>query len=156
MPLGSLEVCVSAWLWRRRGLVAGLTFRSPIDGCPNESRKQRVRLERFALEFGVELNSYKPGMVWDLDDFDQAAVGTGARESQAIRLKLLAILIVEFVPVAMSLINVLGIVRLARDAVGIQHRGLGPQSHCATHLRHILLFIKQADHWVFRVFVEFA
>ena len=39
-----------------------------------------MRFQRFALEFWVKLDSDKPGMIGYFHNFNQAAIGTRARE----------------------------------------------------------------------------
>ena len=112
--------------------------------------------KRFAFKFGVELNCNKPGMVGNLNDFNQTTIGAGSSEPQSIRFKLLPVLIVELVSVAMTLIDIFSVISFAGDAVEIQHGRLGTQSHRATHLRDILLFVKQANHRMSCVLVKFT
>ena len=49
----------------------------------DEISEKRVRSEGLRLQFRVELDADEPGMVLDLDDLGQAAVGRHAREYQA-------------------------------------------------------------------------
>ena len=58
---------------------------------------------RLGLKFGMELNGQEPGVVAQLDDLDNDAVGTGARRDQAVLLKRLAVFIVKLVAMAMAL-----------------------------------------------------
>ncbi len=61
-----------------------------------------MRSHRFGFEFWVELTAEEPGMISDLDDFNEIVVGRGSRYDQAGIFKLLTIGIIEFVSVAMA------------------------------------------------------
>src|SRR5258708_31361103 len=82
---GSLPiVTLPAWTWR--GVVAsvGIVMLAPVRTrshqaglvkCgANEGGKERVRLERFRFELGMELHADEPGMAGELDDLGQLAI----------------------------------------------------------------------------------
>src|SRR5436190_510446 len=71
----------------------------------NESAEERMRLMRFAMEFGVELAGDIEGMLGQLDDLYQLSVGSMPAENPTGLLEPLAIGIVEFVAMTVSLID---------------------------------------------------
>ena len=79
--------------------------------------KQRVRLAGAALELGVGLGGYEPGVFGQLDHLDQAAVGREARHDEARFLQPAAIGVAHLVAVAMPLVYELG--------------AIGRMRHCA-------------------------
>ena len=104
-----------------------------------------------ALELGVELNRHKPGMVGELHDFDERAVGVCAGDHQAGRLEPLAIPRVELVAVAVSLGDRLATIGRGGPRVLGEHTWLSPEPHRAPLLHHPLLLLHEADHRVGRV-----
>src|SRR4051794_23096158 len=61
----------------------------------DETREERMRLERAALELRVKLDADKPPMVGTLDDFGEFAVGRHAGKDQARSFELVAIMDVD-------------------------------------------------------------
>ena len=59
---------------------------------PDEAGEQRVRLERAALQLGMELDADEPGMVGPLDDLGQLAVGRHAGEDQPALFQRIAVM----------------------------------------------------------------
>ncbi len=64
-----------------------------------------MRSHRSGLELGMKLTTDKPGMINHLDDFHQLIVRRDAADHQPLFRQLLAILVVKFVAVAMTLDN---------------------------------------------------
>jgi len=122
----------------------------------NKGGKKRVGGERFGLEFGMKLHSDKPGMLWQFHDFDKRAIGACSGKPHPIGFELLAVLVIEFITMAMPLGNLARPIRLAAAAVTVQLCHLPPQSHRAAHLRDVTLFIEQADHGMRRILIELA
>ena len=75
----------------------------------------------------MELHRDKPGMVGNLDDFDQASVGTRADHVHPPVGKLLPIVVVELIAVAMTLGNRLLAIARQRFTVSSQNGWLRPQ-----------------------------
>ena len=71
----------------------------------DEAFEQRMRLVRLAHEFRVELARHKKGMVFQLDDFHQLAVGRKAAEHETGFLEFFAVAVVEFIAMAMAFID---------------------------------------------------
>src|SRR5690606_27121615 len=76
-------------------------FRTLPEGGGDEIPEQRVRTVRPGTEFGVELGGHKPRMVLQFDNLHQPAVRGGSRKAVTHPFQLFAILVVEFIPVAM-------------------------------------------------------
>ena len=67
--------------------------------------KQGVRCERLGFQFRMELYADEPRVVTPLNDFGQGAVWGHAREQQPTFFKLLAVLRINFIPVAVALFD---------------------------------------------------
>src|SRR3546814_3109260 len=63
----------------------------------DETREQRMRIERLRLEFRMELHPDKPWMVRALNDFRQHAVGRHARKDEPALFELFAIRAVDLI-----------------------------------------------------------
>src|SRR5262249_15531979 len=83
----------------------------------DERLEERVRLHGLRLEFGVELATEEPGMVRQFADFDIRAVRSLAGDAQPRCAQSLLVLAIEFVSMAMALVNFLRAVRAIREAV---------------------------------------
>ena len=71
----------------------------------NETLEERMRLMGFAVEFGMELTGDEEGVLWYLDDLDQFAIGSMTAETETCLFEFVAIGVVEFVAVAVALID---------------------------------------------------
>ncbi len=90
-----------------------------------------MRPGRLGLEFRVELHGQEPGMVQQLDDFDDRAVRAGSGSDQAMLVESLAIIIVKFIPMTMPFADPFHTVSPAGQAVRREHAGPGSQAHGA-------------------------
>jgi hypothetical protein len=72
----------------------------------DEIFKQRMGFQRLGFELGMELATEKPGMVLDLDDFDKPVIRVLSREKKAGSRQYRLVLGVEFVAMAVALINI--------------------------------------------------
>ena len=87
-----------------------MLYKSRLRECrANEITEERVRGKRFRLQFGVKLCADIPGMVWNLDDLGQAAVGAHPREAQTAVFEPVLVFDIDFVTVAMPFRNGLGL-----------------------------------------------
>src|SRR5512137_2516637 len=71
-------------------------------GGADERREQRVRRERPGFQLRMVLYADEPGMVGDLDDLGQDAVGRHAGEAQAHLLQPVLVVDVDLVAVAVA------------------------------------------------------
>src|SRR5947208_9540088 len=74
-------------------------------GGADEAFEQRMRLVRFAAEFGMKLAGDEEGVVLQFDHLDQLAVGRSAAEDEVRFLELVAISIVELVTVPVPFVD---------------------------------------------------
>src|SRR5512136_3127472 len=81
-------------------------FEAMLITCSNKRYKQRMRLERLGLEFGVELASQEPGMVFDFDDLDQLVLRIPPGKEQPGPGQVAFVGRVEFIAVAMPLLYI--------------------------------------------------
>ena len=64
-----------------------------------------MRGEGFAFQLGVELDADEPGVVLDLDDLGEFAVGAHAGKDQPAGLKLVAVFHVNLIAVAVAFLD---------------------------------------------------
>ena len=69
----------------------------------NERTEQRMRLERFGFELGMELAADEEGVPRNLDDLNIGAVRCGAAQAQASAGEKSFVLAIEFVAMTMAL-----------------------------------------------------
>ena len=74
-----------------RRSVARTAGLAPLEGGGDEVAEQGMSLGGLRLELGVELDGQEPGMIAQLHDLDDRAVGAGAGGDQAVFLERLAI-----------------------------------------------------------------
>ena len=111
---------------------------------------------RTALELRVELGTHEPGVVRDLHDLHQAAVGRLSCQSHALGLHICPVVVVELKAVAVTLGDLRRAVQ--RITVGIlgQHAGVLAQTHGAALFRHVHLVGHQGNDRVLRGLGEFG
>src|SRR5271165_1200858 len=90
---------------------------------PDKRRKQRMRLQRFGLELGMELAAQEVGMVGDLHDFDVRAVGRCAADAQPAGGYHAFILAIELVAMAMPLADLVLPVRSVSQRARLEFAG---------------------------------
>src|SRR5690349_19645097 len=100
----------------------------------DERAEQRVRLERFGFEFGMELTAEIPRMIFQLTNFDVDGVGSFTCEAQAVALEDVLIFAIEFVTMPMALADFGLAISRARDAAVSQLAGISAQAHGAAEL----------------------
>jgi hypothetical protein len=93
----------------------------------------------------MELNPDKPGVAWQLEDFDEPAVGRQSREGSSQGCELIPVGVVEFVPVAVALMYQVGIIYLGDERVLLKLAGVAPQPHGASQTLDVLLIGHQVD-----------
>src|SRR5450759_2293201 len=71
----------------------------------NETLEQRMRLVRFAQKFRMELARHEERMILEFDDLHQLAIGRKPAENETSLLEFLAVGVVEFIAMAVALIN---------------------------------------------------
>ena len=113
--------------------------------CPHEVHEEGVGMEDGGGVFGMELGADEPGVVGEFDDFDEVGVGIGADALHAVLLEVGEVAVVEFVAVAVALLDG----GLAVDGVGLaafaQLAGVGSEAHSAAHAGDGLLLFHEVD-----------
>src|ERR1700682_5129801 len=102
----------------------------------------------------MELRAEVEGVVWDLDDLDQAPIGREAGELHPVSGQQLAVRVVELVPVPVPLEHALLSVRAWGERAALEHAGIAPEAHGAALFRDVALLREQVDHRVWREGVE--
>src|SRR5882762_7326060 len=80
-------------------------------------------------EFGMELAADEPGMRRQLDHLAQLLPLGEAGDAQAFVLQALNVLVVDLIAMTMALVDHVRAVGLAREAPGLERRGLSTQPH---------------------------
>src|SRR3954447_14332607 len=102
--------------------------------CLDESREQRMRLQRLRLELGVELHGDVPGMRRELEDLDELAVERAADDLESALGQRLLIQAVEFVPMTMALVDHVAAVERVRTGARTKLARIRTQAHGATEV----------------------
>ena len=110
------------------------TSRDCVDGGLDERGEQRVRSERLRLQLRVKLHADEPGVVRQLDDLGQAAVGRHAGEAQAGRAQAVDVVDVDLVAVAVALADRGLLVDAMHEAAALEHAGVGAKPHRAAEI----------------------
>src|SRR5712691_10075572 len=111
---------------RDRGLgLAGLVLQSGLD----ERRKERMAAAGRRREFGMELAADEPRVRWQLDHLAQLLALGEAGNAQALVLQSLHVLVVDFVAVAVALVDHVRAVDLASEAPRFERGPLSPEPH---------------------------
>src|SRR3954447_2078056 len=137
---------------RRRGLAHG---RAVLQRGADELPEQRSRALGPGLELGVVLRGDEERVVLELDDLDQPLVGRRARSDQACRLEPCAEADVDFVTVAVTLVDdALVVVERSRPRARVELDGIGAEAHRPAEVGDLLLLGQQVDDGVRRLGVE--
>src|SRR5712691_13396702 len=120
--------------------LAGLVLQGGFD----ESREKRMAGTRRRRKLGVELAADQPGMRRQLDHFAQLLALGDPGYAQALVLQPLHVLVVDFVAVAMALVDDIGAVDLARKAARLERRGLRAQAHRAAEVGFVVAALDPA------------
>src|SRR5947209_1458282 len=96
---------------------------------------------RPALKFWMELRGHKPGMIGQLDHFNQAIVRGSATDNHAMHFHTLTELIVELVAMTMTLKHNGFTVSLICVRSGSEAADPVAKAHCTAFIRHISLCV---------------
>ena len=94
-------------------------FHIKLKHCPDKISKQRMRAVWPRLKFRVELDSNKPRMAQNFDNFNQFFIGRQARKAHSSLNQSGPIAVVNLITMAMSLIYQLIGVDSAANAFGL-------------------------------------
>src|ERR1700730_11749534 len=113
-----------------RGVMAGSSNQARlIKGRADERREERVRLEGFRFELGMELHADEPRVIGKLDDFGQHAVRRYAGKAQPGLLQSVLVSDIDLVAMAMPLADLGRAVNLRYPALRREHRLIGADPH---------------------------
>ena len=126
----------------------------PIQRGADQTAEERVRAVRAAFELRVVLDAHEEGQIVQLHGLYQVPAGRHAREREPRPRELLPIIVVEFIAVAVALLNK----RLPVTAV---HRrphhdlaGIGAQAQRAALVNPVTLARHEVDNLVFAELIE--
>src|SRR6266851_2460610 len=113
-----------------RGVTTEHSHEARLVECgAHKGGKERVRLERFRFELGMELHADKPRMIGEFDNFRQHSVRRHARKRQPRRLPTWPIADVDFIAMAMPLADSGSAVDLRNPAVRREYGFVGDKPH---------------------------
>ena len=104
-----------------------------------------MRVQDGAAVLGVVLRADVPSLVGEFDNLGESAFGVHTGNRHASRLKLLAVLVVEFKAVAVTLLNVGHTISLCNLRARFHTAGIGAQTHRSTHVGYRLLVLHEVD-----------
>src|SRR5437762_10832050 len=116
--------------------------------------EQRVRPRRTALELGMELCSYKPGMVSQFDNLHKAIVGRSTTYNETVGLHPFAIIVIELKTMAMAFKNDRLIVCLMGFCTGGETTNPVAKTHCATFVSDLTLGVHEINDWMLSVWIK--
>jgi hypothetical protein len=94
------------------------------------------------FKFGMELGGHEKWMIWILDDFDEALFFRDRGDDESGLLELVLVIGVEFIPVAVALMDSVGSsIEFMGFRAGNEDGLAGTQSHGASHIGDALLFL---------------
>ncbi len=100
-----------------------------LDSGFEEGKEEGVRSEGAGLELGMKLSSKEERVVREFKNFHQILVGIDAGEDEAGGGKLVAIVIIEFVAVAVAFGDSVGFVGAVGESVFSEGAGVAAQTH---------------------------
>src|SRR5437588_10301241 len=104
--------------------------------------EQRVRLVRLALKFGVILASQKIGMISQLDQLGERAIGRGAGNFEALLAHLVTIFHVELITMPMALEHFVAPINLLRESAVLNFCRPGSEPHTGAFVPDLALFFE--------------
>ena len=95
-------------------------------------------------------------MIDQFDNLNQFVVRAGSRKPHVVCHKLLAVCIVEFIPMPMSLTHLICAITGVGEALRIETCFLRTESHRSTFVRNRFLIIEQTNHRMRTIFIKLA
>jgi hypothetical protein len=83
-----------------------------LQGRLDKAFKERMTIHWARFEFRMELAAQEPGMIFDLDNLDEPAVGRDPAQHHALGGKAFAIVVVEFITMPVALGNLFAAIDL--------------------------------------------
>src|ERR1035437_4342088 len=106
----------------------------------DETAEERVRSVGFGKKLGVKLAGDEPRMIAQFDQFDAIVLAVNAGNRQARLHQLIAVGVVDFVPVTMAFADFIAAVQFSRLRAGDELRSLSAQPHRAAFGLDAFLF----------------
>src|SRR5690606_12280639 len=135
-----------------------------LESGPDKALEQAVAIPGCRGEFRVELARHKPGVIRNLHHFHQRFVTGATGNSQASTFQLRQVVVVDFIPVTVTLNNSLLAIALVYGGILLQRTSLRPQTHGATQVGFLAAGLRlagsvlplrdQTHHWMGGVFTE--
>src|SRR5689334_12648883 len=98
-----------------------------------------MRTRRAGLELGMELTTDEPRVRLDLDHLDQRTIRRQSAKIQSMLDERVAILVVDFVTMAVSLTDLGHAVNLCSEGFSPEPAWIRAESHRAAHVGNMLL-----------------
>src|SRR6267142_6992380 len=105
--------------------------------------EQRVRLIWFALKFGVILASQKIGMISQLNQLGERAIGRSAGDFEAFLAHLVTIFHVELVAMPLAFEHFVAPINLLRETAVLKFCRPGSEPHTGAFVPDLALFFEQ-------------
>ena len=104
----------------------------------------------------MELHSDEPSQGRNLNNLHQVRFGVDTDTLHTSFLKFLFVVIVEFIAMAVTFLNVLALIGFESLGILVEHTFVSSQTHCAAHVGDGLLFFHDIDNIVRSLFIHLA
>ena len=102
----------------------------------------------------MKLHTNKPGVVFQFNDLHKVLIGVNTHAGHTIFFVFFKVLIVELVPVPVSLRHIHCLIYAVRKGILLNFTGVFTEPHCPTQPFDLFLFFHQIDDWIFGVRVH--
>src|SRR5687767_4276284 len=146
-------------LWTGGNRLAHFSAEPPlaVRDCRSYKRaEQRMRLERFRLEFGVELAAQEPRMVRQFADLDIDSIGSLPGQAQTMAGEDLFVFAVEFVTMAVPLADGIHTVGGAGETTRRQFARISAQTHGPAQFVDAFQLAQLVNHAMLWIGIEFG
>ncbi len=123
-------------------------------GRPDKPAEQRMGTVRTRTIFRMKLCGQEPGMIFQLDDFDQPPIRREPAQHESFCRQLLTVGVVELKAVPMPFTDFVDAIHFVRERPFAQPAEVAPQPHRAALVAYALLILHQVDDWMGRPLVE--
>ena len=115
-----------------------------------------MRAVRTRTIFGMKLCGQKPGVIFQLDDFDQPPVRREPAQHESFGRQLLTVGVIELKAMPMSFTHFVDAIHFVRERPLSQAAEVAPQPHGAALIAYALLILHQMNDGMRRPLVEFS
>ena len=127
------------------------TFVLVHERCFHETLEQWMRLDGARTQLRMELTRDKPGVIGQLDDFDEHIVRRYTAKDHSVLFEELPVMIVHFIAMAMALVDDFLSIRFRRFRIALENAWIRTESHRPAFCLNRFLFEHQVDHVLRRV-----